>query len=126
MGDDKFTPGPWEAHIMQNGAHHVNGADDSSVCDLYHMKTQIHDGSVVFRKPNAEANARLIAAAPETADERDRLKVINAELLAALEGMTKLADFYWEGRRKDALTLSVPGQFRIAKEAISKAKGESE
>lgn len=33
----------------------------------------------------AEANARLIAAAPETAAERDRLKVINAELVAACQ-----------------------------------------
>jgi hypothetical protein len=31
-----------------------------------------------------EANARLIAAAPETAAERDRLKALNAELLEAL------------------------------------------
>lgn len=35
------------------------------------------------------ANARLIAAAPETAAERDRLKAQNAELLKALE---KIAD----------------------------------
>ena len=32
-----------------------------------------------------KANAHLIAAAPETAAERDRLKAINTELLAALE-----------------------------------------
>jgi len=38
------------------------------------------DGAV-----NNEANARLIAAAPETAEERDRLKEINKELLEALE-----------------------------------------
>ena len=31
-----------------------------------------------------DANARLIAAAPETAAERDRLKATNAELLAVL------------------------------------------
>jgi len=32
-----------------------------------------------------EANAALIAAAPETAAERDRLMVVNAELVNALE-----------------------------------------
>ncbi len=39
-------------------------------------------GSVSF--PNAEANACLIAAAPETAAERDRLKQRNAELVKGL------------------------------------------
>lgn len=34
---------------------------------------------------NEIADAELIAAAPETAAERDRLKAINAALLAALE-----------------------------------------
>ena len=34
-----------------------------------------------------EANTYLIAAAPETAAERDMLKAINAELLAALEAL---------------------------------------
>ena len=36
------------------------------------------------------ANAHLFAAAPETAAERDRLKAINAELLAALVAMHTL------------------------------------
>lgn len=47
-----------------------------------------HDGSDGF--PTADeckANAALIAAAPETAEERDKLREINAELLAALEGV---------------------------------------
>jgi hypothetical protein len=39
------------------------------------------------RAGTVEANARLIAAAPETAAERDRLKKINAELLAALKAI---------------------------------------
>ena len=33
---------------------------------------------------NAEANARLIAAAPDTAAERDRLKAVNEELRTVL------------------------------------------
>ena len=37
-----------------------------------------------------EADARLIAAAPETAAERNRLKTINADLLAALEDLQAL------------------------------------
>ena len=34
-----------------------------------------------------EADARLIAAAPETAAERDRLRTINSELVDAIEGV---------------------------------------
>ena len=36
---------------------------------------------------HAIEHARLIAAAPETAAERDKLKAINAELLAALQNI---------------------------------------
>ena len=39
---------------------------------------------------HAIEHARLIAAAPETAAERDRLKAINAELLTALEALCDL------------------------------------
>ena len=38
-----------------------------------------------------EAYAQLFAAAPETAAERDRLLVVNAELLAALQDLLKLS-----------------------------------
>ena len=41
-------------------------------------------GGVSVSSGQGEANAELIAAAPETAAERDRLKAVNAELLEAL------------------------------------------
>ena len=40
---------------------------------------------LTFLTPNAEEYARLIAAAPETAAERDRLRAVNAELLQLAE-----------------------------------------
>jgi len=51
------------------------------------ISVRLEDGSFVCQmcEPNAKEHARLIAAAPETAAERDRLKAINAELLTALE-----------------------------------------
>lgn len=58
---------------------------------------------------NAEANARLIAAAPETAAERDGLKAITAELLAALNIYAKPATYGYDG-----------GKHAVA--AIAKAK----
>jgi hypothetical protein len=63
------------------------------------------------------ANAQLIAAAPETAAERDRLKTSNSELLEALKG---LLDAH-------AIPSSVCKErpaYDAAKLAISKALGE--
>ena len=38
------------------------------------------------------ANARLIAAAPETAAERDYLKALNAEMLEVLQGFRRIGE----------------------------------
>ena len=63
METAKHTPGPWEhKHEM------VYGQDGNT---LAHVRD--------------EANAALIAAAPETAAERDQLKVQRDELLAVAE-----------------------------------------
>jgi hypothetical protein len=63
-----------------------------------------------------DANARLIAAAPETAAERDRLKEVNAELLAALKAMLNVRGC------GTALDCSVCNSARAA---IAKAEGKS-
>ena len=62
------TPGPWQEG--RSGNNRVYGPD----------KQGSRSGliAVVYK---GRANARLIAAAPETAAERDRLKAINAELV---------------------------------------------
>ena len=62
-----------------------------------------------------EANARLIAEAPETAAERDRLKALNAELLAALKAVNRarLTDASADWQRATDLTDA----------AIAKAEG---
>ena len=63
--------------------------------------------------------AELVAEAPVTAYERDRLKALNAELLAALKAIhDRLKPFrvtYQHQSEKDAL--------RWAEEAIAKAEG---
>jgi len=69
-----------------------------------------------------EANAPLIAEPPpETAAERDRLKEINAELLAALEALM------WRFEADDAdphsSTDDAP-DIQQARAAIAKARGE--
>lgn len=73
-----ITPGKWtiERSVDENlhrlftiTNRHRNLAEVNTACGL-----ALQEG---------EDNARLIAAAPETAKERDELKIINAELLAA-------------------------------------------
>lgn len=87
MAEGKHTEGPWTlsgVRFKMNGHdfHHVNAEGvkgaEVSICSVYYdPKHHARDF----------ANAKFIAAAPETAAERDRLKEINAELLAALIGL---------------------------------------
>src|SRR3990170_7423446 len=81
------TPGPWKVLLNYDnridetilGRHTIKGADDYNVARVWELDE-------ILDKPGlTEANARLIAAAPETAAERDQLREVNAELLAALE-----------------------------------------
>jgi hypothetical protein len=66
----QHTPGPFSV------AQDFDGG--IAVADVVRLPSREH----------AEANARLIAAAPETAAERDQLRALNADLLAALRGIT--------------------------------------
>lgn len=79
---NNHTPGPWVAKFEE--AYYVIGPDLGRVAMMMNLKGA---HGLAGRRSGEEsaANARLIAAAPETAAERDRLKEINAELLAALE-----------------------------------------
>ena len=59
-----FTEGPW--HIETATANEVDGlyidaGFSGEICDLYH----INERGNLFQKPNMEANANLIAAAPD-------------------------------------------------------------
>ncbi len=72
-----------------------------------------------FRAPEKLDDWQLIAAAPETAAERDRLREVNAELLAALEEAIDVVDTIGHLTRKQHLLLE---QWRSA---IAKAEGKS-
>jgi len=80
MSAPKHTPVPWVAV-----GRFVEVADDNvpDICTTDPAAIGQQD----LPRSYAEccANARLIAAAPETAAERDRLRAENAELLAALK-----------------------------------------
>jgi hypothetical protein len=78
MGNDEnqHTPEPW---TIKNGLLIVAG--EKNICAI----------AKGLGQNDYEANARLIAAAPETAAERDKLKAANVELVKALNHGITLA-----------------------------------
>ncbi len=85
-----YTPGPWrlnEPRFRDHCGSRIEVYGPYWKPEQPRNKWPFTVACVTCASPNADANARLIAAAPETADERDRLKVINAELLRALQNL---------------------------------------
>lgn len=114
----QHTPGPWYTRFCRRAGgkstweiRHDAG-HQWHVADVY----GISDGEKTYGHGFAEANARLIAAAPETAAERDRLREVNAELVAALESALKSLEI--DGPDSAAAVLRTD-----ARAAIAKAKG---
>lgn len=96
------TPGPWTTSYMGNGEWEVvaNGPDRDDVAGICivagGLGTVLEDG----RDYESDANARLIAAAPE--------------LLAAAENVIR----EWEKGELE------PAEIRYLQRAVNKAKGE--
>jgi hypothetical protein len=71
------------------GTHNANiifsNGGEGSVATVYGLPMHTKLEEVDPKYAEGMANARLIAAAPETAAERDRLREVNAELVAALK-----------------------------------------
>ena len=140
MTSAQHTPGPWTALLFAPDAEYmsvgVQDADGNIIAQALNPRIAHEDTFLA----EMESNARLIAAAPETATERDGLKMqietmqhiashrenqfaetraerdklrqINAELLAALKAVVAIAD-----RKTD--------EFDRARAAIAKAEGKS-
>ena len=92
----------------QNGRTHydIGGDDNSNVALVFPSE---------YGDEDTLRNARQIAAAPETAAERDRLKELNGELLDALKGALSQIDY-------DEFNCD-SADYRYAKEVIAKAEG---
>jgi hypothetical protein len=90
MSGAGHTPGPWDGQI---NVCHISGSD----FQIGWLNTDNPD-----RKAEGQANARLIAAAPEL------LKAL--DLLLAIAEMTTFSDQY-------------PAQCELARAAIAKARG---
>ena len=69
----EHTPGPWRVDPGVNGGYTISDCTNG-----YGLCTR---SEWPHRIAESKANAELIAAAPETAAERDRLKASNAELV---------------------------------------------
>ena len=111
------TPGPWEARFV-DGLWAVCGTDDWVASSAQ----PDDDGNALCFMDNDsietdKANAHLIAAAPDTLEQRD-------ELLEALEGLsrTSKADPCFEGCGPQPWHSAFCSRARAA---IAKARGES-
>ncbi|HEU5377322.1 MAG TPA: hypothetical protein VFV38_17980 [Ktedonobacteraceae bacterium] len=78
----KHTPAPWKFAGFRKAS---NFADHTAIVQADNCNLVSVRGGVKDEKSVAEANARLIAAAPELLEENEQLKSINAELLEALK-----------------------------------------
>jgi hypothetical protein len=65
MSETKFTPGPWE-YIPSNKHHgpYVCGPFGGDICDCY-IRNGGTSRPIHFQSDCADANAQLLAAAPE-------------------------------------------------------------
>lgn len=101
------TPGPWFAHDFSGlNEGDVEASDFSVSCTTPdHITVAIMGKGLRNKKDEWEANARLIAAAPE--------------LLEALEELYRLIDDAHDGDRVFTLELAYK-----AKAAIAKARGQ--
>lgn len=125
----QHTPGPWTATKCRTLIH-ITGADGAGITSLTVTPPRNPEGRErrLEIEAIAEANARLIAAAPETAAERNRLKTINAELLTALKAcQMAIRDYRLQLQDRIRLPNDTINQasyaLKIGNDAIARAEG---
>ncbi len=89
MSESKHTKGPWNASKSSRSQGWSIYAEKLGIAYIF-----CSQDACPYDPAEAKANACLIAAAPKTAAERDKLKAINADLLGtcemALSGLSTL------------------------------------
>lgn len=80
------TPGPWKVDNINYGKMHVVTNDNQFVAQIGYTDITPYSERI--------SNARLIAAAPETAAERDRLRGELGEALQAIQLLSTERDYY--------------------------------
>lgn len=111
MSEFKGTPGPWSVDTDIDDGYGETSVISYWVRGAPHPNAPGFDGLVVAAVvkdcvENSEANAKLIAAAPE--------------LLAALEALTADRLFYIEGDTSGQMNVAVKA-YEVARAAIAKA-----
>lgn len=110
----KHTPGAWHisyARKMECG-YYAAGATHKILPDKYDGKKGLPIASIFAQSKNAEANARLIAAAPVQHKELGRSTVLLEELGAYLQ----------KWNPDDIRTASIELQVKANRAAIAKAQ----
>lgn len=91
--ETKHTPGPWRigAPYGRLQTEIVNEHGIRSIATVWtgYYKDKQMPAAEILPYPEGQANAVLIAAAPEMAAERDHLREINATLLDEREALRK-------------------------------------
>ena len=102
----KHTPGPW--HIDASKSFYVFASGALA------EQAGVEHGPFICNA-STQANAALIASAPDLLAERDRLLQVNAELLVALKGIIRhLGPFMGQG--------CMDSEIAVARAAIAKAE----
>lgn len=120
------TPGPWHfvpenaGLMMDHGYGILYGEPDSWGWEKNLYVSVGCSGNVLreLGEGAAEANARLIAAAPETKEQRD-------ELLAALRDIQEFCDDPDGSEKSESLAMGLSRLLPAARAAIAKAEGRS-
>jgi len=118
------TPGPWEIKWIGGGKQSPIIPTNAPGSELFEPIAIVpHDDYTEHGLPEIRANAALIAAAPETAAERDKLREINAELLKALANILYAHDTGNNGAAMGEASLCFQ-YAEAARAAIAKARGK--
>ena len=137
MTENKHTPGPWVVgDLTTNMGTAIWASHQEVTSNGYKYTPKIADvpfGTTPKETEEMAANANLIAAAPETAAERDRLREINAVLLEATEHLISVLDAANLLHLSDGVHLGKTSWYikatdakAWAQDAIAKAKAQSD
>lgn len=123
----EHTPGPWHYIGDEDGDFVIYAGEEfianigqpiQAVCE--NPKTKL----VAFDLD--QANTRLIAAAPETAAERDRLLEVNTDLVSALGALAGWSAKVLERGEVDmALFRELSSILELSHRSLAKAQGET-
>ena len=131
----KHTPGPWIVKHLRDKGINAEGRHYEILHPIIN-ETGEYAGenggyNIVIGDKNcepgyilSEADANFIAAAPETVAERDRLREINVELIAALEGLFEHCAMIHKHWGDKGNSQAADAAQNAARAAIAKAEGK--